>query len=104
MNGVVYYQPVTRGLHNPDGVEPIRYFGKVYRIPASEHGSMRQIEWEMTPSELRGDITTADGATHASIDPAIIERFEVIDRESGDVWVMYRVPYQQVPGRDPAPC
>jgi hypothetical protein len=33
MNGVVYYQSATRGLHNPDGAEPIRYFGKVYRIP-----------------------------------------------------------------------
>lgn len=95
MNGIVYYQPTTRGLHNPDGEAPIRYFGKVYRIPASQHGSLQQIEWELTPGELRGDITAPDGTTHESVEPGIIERFEVIDRESGDVWVMYRIPFQE---------
>lgn len=96
-SGVLYYQPATRGLANPDGARPVRYFGAVYRIPRSEHGSIRQLEWETSPAELRGDVTDG-GVPMRCVDNTVMERFEVIDPESGDVWVMYRVPYEPAGG------
>jgi len=91
---ILYYQPTTRGLANPDGSKPVRYFGTVYRIPRSEHGTIRQLEWETAPRELGHDLHAADGSTLTTPDKNITERFEVIDQQTGDVWVMYRVPYE----------
>lgn len=88
---VLYHQPATRGLANPDGSKPIRYFGTVYRIPASEHGTIRQLEWETAPSEVL-DAVRDESLGRRAADRNITERFEVIDPSSGDVWVMYRVP------------
>jgi hypothetical protein len=92
--GIVYYQSVFRGITNPDGSRPVTYFGKVYRIPRSEHGSMRQLEWELKPEEILAGMKREDGTPIEHIEGGIIERFEIYDQESGDVWVMYRVPYE----------
>jgi hypothetical protein len=96
-NGLVFYQPAGRGIENPDGQRPVRYFGKCFRIPRSEHGSIRQIEWEPSPADLRDDVDAADGRTLKAVACGVIERFEIVDRDSGDIWVMYRVPYRTTP-------
>jgi len=92
--GTVYYQSIDRGLENPAGKQPVRYFGRVFKIPRSAHGNMQQLEWEPSPSELRPPLTSREGDAIESVDRGVIERFEVVDQESGDVWVMYRVPYE----------
>jgi hypothetical protein len=86
--GTVFYLSVSRGISNPDGQKPIAYYGKVYRIPKSEHDTIRQLEWELTPDDLLANLPN-----HTAQSPNdVIERFEIYDQESGDVWVMYRVP------------
>lgn len=90
-NGMVFYQSTRRGLANPDGSAPVTYYGRVYRIPASQHGTIQQLEWELSPIEL---LNVPDGQPlERSADDAI-ERLEVIDQQTGDVWVMYRVPFR----------
>ena len=101
MDGQVYYQSVQRGLQNPAGSDPITYFGVTYRIPRSEHATLRQVEWEPNPRELMDDVALADGRNAAPVDDAIVERFETYDRDTGDVLVMYRVPCR-VGGNDGA--
>jgi len=91
--GMIYYQSIDRGLENPVGQADVRYFGKVFRIPRNEHGSLRQLEWEPSPDELRHEIETCEGRPIRVLDRGMVERFEVIDQETGDVLVMYRVPY-----------
>lgn len=91
----VFYLSVSRGITNPDGSRPVAYFGKVFRIPRSEHGSLRQLEWEMTPEDLLADLTSREGNSIQYVPDGVVERFEIYDQDSGDVWVMYRVPYQE---------
>lgn len=90
--GTVFYLSVCRGISNPNGQRPITYYGKVYRIPRSEHGTIRQLEWEMTPDDLLADLRAEHGQSLDLMPDGVIERFETYDRDSGDVWVMYRVP------------
>jgi hypothetical protein len=90
--GTVFYLSASCGISNPDGKQPITYYGKVYRIPRSEHGTIRQLEWELTPDDLLADLINAHGKALRRAPEGVIERFEMLDGESGDLWVMYRVP------------
>jgi hypothetical protein len=97
--GVVFYQSIDRGLSNPHGDKAISYFGRVFRIPKSEHGTLRQLEWELNPQELLQSPAVDDDAPPTQpLADGIIERFEVIDQETGDIWVMYRVPQPREAG------
>ena len=94
--GRVFYQSIERGLSNPDGAKAVNYVGKVFRIPRSEHGTIRQLEWEPNPRDLiEGDHSDANGQPTERVSDGIVERFEVIDQETGDVLVMYRVPHEE---------
>ncbi|MFP4143605.1 MAG: hypothetical protein ACLFV3_00525 [Phycisphaeraceae bacterium] len=93
--GVVVYQSVNCGFANPSGHKPMTYFGKVFRIPKSEHGTVRQLEWEMSPRDLERQVRLGDGTQIGRAEEAAIERLEIYDQDSGDVWVMYRVPYDR---------
>jgi len=92
--GTVFYQSTDRGLESPTGEHAIRYFGQVFRIPRSAHGTLQQLEWEPSPSELRRAIASEYDRAVRPMLRGVIERFEIVDQESGDVWVMYRVPYR----------
>lgn len=93
--GVVFHQTVARGLANPDGCKPITYFGKVFRIPRQDHDTLRQIEWEPDPQELLRDLIDPQAGAVQPARTCIVERLEMYDQETGDVWVMYRVPYSR---------
>ncbi len=93
MAKAVLYQSVNRGFSNPDGSEPITYFGVSFRIPRRDHATIRQLEWEVPPAELCETLHLKDGRTLKPLLDDVIERFETIDQQSGDVLVMYRVPY-----------
>ena len=94
-NAPVYYQPVRHGLNNASGDKPIVYYGKAYRVPRSAHGTLQQLEWEIPPKELPMPIKRDDGVSVHPVQGAVIERFEIVDRDTGDLWVMYRVPYPE---------
>ena len=89
----VFYHPVKHGMSNMDGKRPIAYYGKTFRVPRSAHGTVQQLEWEMPPREVNAAVTTPDGEMLDPVDGALIERLEIVDRDTGDLWVMYRVPY-----------
>ena len=78
---------------NPDGRGPIAYFGKVFRIPKQDHDTIRQLEWEMDPKELIREMHGQEGKGFVPAEMCVIERTEIYDQDSGDVWVMYRIPY-----------
>ncbi|MHB1157610.1 MAG: hypothetical protein ACYC26_12340 [Phycisphaerales bacterium] len=92
MTGTVFYQPLHHGMQNPTGSAAITYVGTTYRIPRSEHNTIRQLEWETPPNELIDDITLDDGCVLQPDRQGIIERFETLDRDTGDLLVMYRIP------------
>jgi hypothetical protein len=94
MAKAVLYQSVNRGFSHPDGSEPITYFGVSFRIPRSDHATVRQLEWEVPPAELCETLHLKDGRTLEPVLDDVIERFETIDQQSGDVLVMYRIPYR----------
>lgn len=97
--GAVYYQSTVRGLMNPTGEHDITYLGRVFRIPRSEHGTVRQLEWEISPKELFEECVTLHNGEQAERMPGcVIERFEIVDQPTGDVLVMYRVPCRPVQG------
>ena len=93
MSGTVFYQSVCRGLQNPAGAHAITYFGTTFRIPRSDHATIRQLEWERPPDELCQPVTLNDGTLVHPDMSGIIERLETLDQETGDVIVTYRVPY-----------
>jgi len=100
MAGACFYLPRDQGVQNPAGGGGIRYFGTSYRIPASQQGSMHQIEWEVSPNELLSSIAPGlegggGGRRWAPEPDGVVERFDTIDRETGDLIVTYRVPFRE---------
>jgi hypothetical protein len=91
----VFYQSTDRGMGNINGAAPVTYYGVSYRIPRSEHNTIRQLEWELPPRELLVPVTTNDGVELTPDIDGIVERFDTLDRETGDLIVTYRVPYQR---------
>jgi hypothetical protein len=91
--GAVLYVPVSDSVAPTAGRGPTRYFGAVYRIPKSDYGTIRQLEWERTPGELLAAAPPGDRPPLRRVVTAAIERLEVCDQDTGDIWVMYRVPY-----------
>lgn len=86
-----------RGISNPDRTTNRLYYGKVYRIPrdVEDAGTERIAIEEQEMCSLEDEVINAsctDGGTPATGE--IFERYDVYDAETGDVLVMYRVPYK----------
>jgi len=96
MSGTVFYQPTDRGFSDPMGMTSLRYCGVTYRVPNCDHNTMRQLEWEQPPNELLDPIELPDGTQLEPDTEAVIERFETIDRDNGDLLVTYRIPCRAV--------
>lgn len=95
MAGTCFYLPRDQGVQNPAGGGGIRYYGTSYRIPASQQGSMHQLEWEVSPKELLAPIAEAAAEARWVPEPdGVVERFDTIDRETGDLIVTYRIPFR----------
>lgn len=88
------YQSPHRGMEYGGGKSAVTYFGVTYRIPQSQRGTVQQLEWEQSPRELLRPVTLDDGSTIAPVDEGAIERIETLDQATGDLLVMYRIPYQ----------
>ncbi len=95
----VYYQSTSRGQANPDGPPNVVYFGKTYRIPKRDAGDgYAQRKWEVDPAHLAKPIQLpGSGVQYAPIPGAIIERHEVLDTDTGDLLVMWRIPFRELP-------
>lgn len=75
--------------------EEIHYIGKVFKIPYDVYGTAKSKKHELEMDSLIMNIVTEDGEWEA-VDGGVIERHEVRDLDSFDVWVMYRVPYHRI--------
>ena len=87
---MLYYSTV-KGLANKDGGPATVFYGKVHRIPREDFGARRQLNCEKLP----GDIIEEIRNSRPDLDPlpfGPIERYEIFDVDTGDVFVMYRIP------------
>ncbi len=103
-----------RGFSNDDGAKDRIYYGKIFRIPSDIHATDKQTGVESIEQKELDDLQErflnsgcVEGGT-----PAIGEVFERYDRhdpDTGDLVVMYRVPYKPsdeqpvLPATTPAP-
>ena len=85
------------GISNPRGEKHRIYYGKTFRIPrdatldVEKHHEIENRELdELTANAI--DQSCADGGKPAVSE--FLERYDVLDVETGDVLVMYRVPYK----------
>jgi hypothetical protein len=97
----LYYQSALEGMANPTGEPRMSYYGKVIRIPRREldtpHSAiLRRDLMQDLPSLLRG----YGGPMPAPGGP--LERIEVRDVDTGDLLIMWRLPFLSVeqPGVD----
>lgn len=96
-----------RGISNPDQGTNRLYYGKVVRIPQD----IEDAGAERTAIEERELGSLEDKVIHKSCvengTPAtgeIFERYDVYDAETGDILVMYRVPYKATDDRKRHPA
>lgn len=92
MSGIVLYHPTDSGTQSLADDRPLTYVGTSYRIPASAFNTIQQLEWERPPRELLRPVTLGDGRRLEPDPSGIIERFDTVDQETGDVIVTYRIP------------
>lgn len=103
MAGTCFYLPRDQGVQHPAGGRGVRYYGTSYRIPASQQNTMHQLEWEVSPDELLAPIAEA-AAREGRWEPepgGVVERFDTMDRETGELIVTYRIPFREA-GADEA--
>jgi len=91
--GDIFYQSTVRGFAFPEGGHVV-YYGKVYRIPRADFPH-NMLKHETEPEDLLKDIEDAE-----PVPGAVLERHEVFDQDTGDVWVMWRIPYRQKAGKE----
>ena len=87
----ILYWSTVRGFANQDGGPATIYYGKVYRIPREDFGTQRGLNHEKDP----GDIIEEIRNSRPDLDPSPfgpIERYEIFEVGTGDVFVMYRIP------------
>jgi hypothetical protein len=95
----VWYQSTMRGKASDK--DDLLCFGKVRRIPRADFGYPSMLKWEPDPGDLLTDMEAVDGSrTLEPVPGAFMERYEVIDQGTGDVWVMWRIPYQKKAGTE----
>lgn len=94
----IRYVSTIRGVTEHKTGQSTVYYGLTFRIKREDYATDRQMEledeifskieqWIQSPPQ--GEGAFAKGGT--------VERYEVFDAESGDVLVMYRVPFQGSP-------
>jgi hypothetical protein len=86
----VAYYSTTMGVTQQKTGAPTIYHGKVFRIPKALFSEEGEVNFEKDIGELIQEIQ--EKGLEPVLHEATIERYETCDTESGDVWVMYRVP------------
>jgi hypothetical protein len=86
----VAYYSTSRGVtQQTTGVSAIHY-GKVFKIPQALFSEDGEVDFEKDIGELVEKLQ-GKGLEPISDEPTV-ERYETLDMETGDTWVMYRVP------------
>ena len=88
---LIYTSP-QKGITQARTRESLRYYGKVIRIPREELGKASALTYDADPEELLQDLKDAEPVLGG-----IVEQYEVVDMETGDLLIMLRVPYRQKP-------
>jgi len=88
----VHYLSSVKGITGESG-NGLIYKGIVFRIPADSVGSAKQIDFEEMYDPLL-IFKPHDGSEPAFDLP--IERYEIWDIETGEMVVMYRMPYREI--------
>ena len=86
----VAYYSTTQGVTGQQSSTPMRYFGKVHRIPKALFSEDGDVDFTAEIGALVEEVR--NNGVEPILENATVERYEVEDIENGDVWVMYRVP------------
>ena len=98
----LFYHSTVRGISNMGGDKERVYYGKVFRVPRSipRVAMNPETEWGAIEERELGDLEAwmADTSRHDKKGVLAIgemaERHEVYDIDTGDIIVMYRVPFK----------
>ena len=86
----VAYYSTTKGVTQQQTDASLVYHGKVFRIPKPLFDEDVEVDFDKEIAELVREVQ--EKGLEPLLDETTIERYETWDTESGDVWVMYRVP------------
>jgi hypothetical protein len=89
---VAYYSTSKGVTQQITGASAV-YYGKVFKIPEALFSEDGEVDLEEEIGEL------VEGLRGKGLEPvsdeATVERYETVDAETGDTWVMYRVPCRE---------
>jgi len=88
----VAYYSISKGVTQQTEGLSATYYGKVFKIPQALFSEDGDVDFEKEIGELVEEFQ-GKGLEPISDKPTI-ERYETLDTETGDTWVMYRVPCQ----------
>jgi hypothetical protein len=86
----VAYYSVSRGVTQQTTGVSATHYGKVFKIPQTVFSEDGDVDFEKDIGEIVEELQ-GKGLEPISDEPTI-ERYETLDAETGDTWVMYRVP------------
>ena len=86
----VAYYPTQKGVTEQQTGEPTVYRGKAFKIPKHLFSEDGDVDFEKEIGELVAEME--EKGSEPLLEEATIERYETWDIETGDAWVMYRVP------------
>jgi hypothetical protein len=86
----IAYYSTTNGVTHQQTGGPMIYHGKVFKIHKPLFDEQADVDFQNEIGELIEEIE--EKGLEPLLDDTTIERYETWDTESGDVWVMYRVP------------
>ena len=89
----IAYYSTTKGVTQQQTDASMVYHGKVFRIPKPLFDEEVDVDFDKQIGELVKEIE--EKGLEPLLDETTIERYETWDIESGDVWVMYRVPCEK---------
>ena len=97
MSYKVAYCGVSRGLARDEGHPVVLYYGAVRRIPSHEFHEDSVAASEKYDAAFPGSLLD-DREDCERIPNAPIEHFDTYDKETGDMLVLWRVPYRPKAG------
>jgi len=86
----VAYYSTSRGVTQQTTGVPSIHYGKVFKVPQALFSEDGDIDFEEEIGRLVEELK--DKGLEPVSDEATVERYETLDAETGDTWVMYRVP------------
>ena len=86
----VAYYSTEKGVTQQQTGAPTVYYGKAFKITKQLFSENGDVDFEKEIGELVAKVQ--EKGSEPVLDGATVERYETWDIETGDVWVMYRLP------------